>query len=1142
MFTPDIPQRATLKKARKEASHQASGIKHRLQSIVLDAATVTSLASAWFPRVPIVANKRCGSWYVHPSYSYIDRSIHNQIPTQPLASSDLGDAENGDDDEEEDNDDNELFPIAQCTNKTSSSAYFKSTDGHYGTWEFSKSRLNLPLLKMLLQPHTTIPLTDSMRLFCHLLSTSVLHNDQDEDEDDEDGDIDVPDCLEKYASNPAYRTIVKNFTQSLLAEVNNIQNLSAFTIALHAAMLVDSTRKGKTFPDSFLRTVPIWCATLNYTFLNTSKASHSITIPPEKCFDSPLVMSGSETDQIIAKIPQHAATFQSLLGDELSTFFASRFQDAFQTQQQQRDPQSHLAMLDRSHHRIVPVWLHCESFAATIMVCNQNLCDVISQIICPRILSQISHLLHFTTQEQVVMIDIILLFFTGIVYEHNLGLYFTPLFSSHYNSQSSTQTTMTQFISAIDHYIQQNIVSIQHSDSKTSLARCFLSFVQTIFSILQQHISIPLFLYSASCVDRYLRSYVSNTAVSPVSDPEQNLNDIIFNPFGGSIGSYQSLLHEQCPQNDKDSEDDTFLSHFSRNLPHNLFCDRLLPFTPDDPFFSNAAEIWEDSLDMNIEDTLLFNNEQHTTHTNPQIKFINPYSFTDERIDIPSLSLPKSSLIATFLSTQSDNNDDMSSRRFYHVGLDMFHRYIAHQQHLIQSDYIPGAGDDEETWAMQYVFRLDHPPPAVSGEPSDTFPNIIIASQIDPKLAPYYQKLLISITPDRLFSPIDASSISNFFTLYPDCNNNLIQHKDIQNETDDTQFTFTDLLSSLPNNEECWFAVSHFFYSQIAASHSTHQSSYSPDQKRTTLNSMLQSVQKDNVLIQLKLQDNICIQLHMLEQHHINNASIALLDYDNWDTGSGITSQRTTNRQHHDLHIVMLEQYTSFLHTNQHNNDIYSHFELHETDNLSPDTKTCSNSSPQSSNNQPTAAAQKSQKRSTGGSSSSMPFCLQNATTSLSYIPITSQRIPKLTLVRFVKLVLSQIVQSIDPPEQTHVTPQCVHIYLTGSSLELYTAITMCCILFTKAKCQLDLPTQNSNESQLPVTYSSSMSYNDLVDKLYVDESDQSSENWRQYSKNEIRESLTTLVACLMDVSDGVFISRDLMQQMNLIFCQRSGK
>lgn len=29
-------------------------------------------------------------------------------------------------------------------------------------------------------------------------------------------------------------------------------------------MLVDSTRKGKLIPDALLKTVPIWCAVLNY--------------------------------------------------------------------------------------------------------------------------------------------------------------------------------------------------------------------------------------------------------------------------------------------------------------------------------------------------------------------------------------------------------------------------------------------------------------------------------------------------------------------------------------------------------------------------------------------------------------------------------------------------------------------------------------------------------------------------------------------------------------------------------------------------------------------------------------------------------------------------------------------------------------
>ncbi|KAF1812078.1 tRNA a64-2'-O-ribosylphosphate transferase [Eremomyces bilateralis CBS 781.70] len=80
-------------------SHTLS-IPNRLRSILTDASFVTSVAHAY--HLPLVANERCGSWYIPPSLK-------------------------------------------------SASAYFKSTDGHFAQWSFSLRRLNLPLLGLL--PH-----------------------------------------------------------------------------------------------------------------------------------------------------------------------------------------------------------------------------------------------------------------------------------------------------------------------------------------------------------------------------------------------------------------------------------------------------------------------------------------------------------------------------------------------------------------------------------------------------------------------------------------------------------------------------------------------------------------------------------------------------------------------------------------------------------------------------------------------------------------------------------------------------------------------------------------------------------------------------------------------------------------------------
>lgn len=70
-------------------------ISNRLHSIESDAHFVHQVAE--FYQLPLIANERCGSWYIPPDMK-------------------------------------------------SGSAYFKSTDGHTGQWDFSFRRLNLQLL------------------------------------------------------------------------------------------------------------------------------------------------------------------------------------------------------------------------------------------------------------------------------------------------------------------------------------------------------------------------------------------------------------------------------------------------------------------------------------------------------------------------------------------------------------------------------------------------------------------------------------------------------------------------------------------------------------------------------------------------------------------------------------------------------------------------------------------------------------------------------------------------------------------------------------------------------------------------------------------------------------------------------------
>jgi tRNA A64-2'-O-ribosylphosphate transferase len=73
-------------------------ITNRLRSVTEDSEFVCEVADAY--NLPLVANERCGSWYIPP-----ERKIE--------------------------------------------SAYFKSTDGHTGQWQFSLRRLNVQVLDVI---------------------------------------------------------------------------------------------------------------------------------------------------------------------------------------------------------------------------------------------------------------------------------------------------------------------------------------------------------------------------------------------------------------------------------------------------------------------------------------------------------------------------------------------------------------------------------------------------------------------------------------------------------------------------------------------------------------------------------------------------------------------------------------------------------------------------------------------------------------------------------------------------------------------------------------------------------------------------------------------------------------------------------
>lgn len=75
----------------------ALSVSNRLRSIEADARFVHDVADHY--GLPLVANERCGSWYIDPT-------------------------------------------------QKAGSAYFKSTDGHTGEWSFSSRRLNLQILSL----------------------------------------------------------------------------------------------------------------------------------------------------------------------------------------------------------------------------------------------------------------------------------------------------------------------------------------------------------------------------------------------------------------------------------------------------------------------------------------------------------------------------------------------------------------------------------------------------------------------------------------------------------------------------------------------------------------------------------------------------------------------------------------------------------------------------------------------------------------------------------------------------------------------------------------------------------------------------------------------------------------------------------
>jgi len=95
LYFPSAEQ--TISQTLSSLRRSALSVTNRLRSIETDALFVRDVANHY--HLPLIANERCGSWYIPPETK-------------------------------------------------AGSAYFKSTDGHAGQWDFSFRRLNLHVLSI----------------------------------------------------------------------------------------------------------------------------------------------------------------------------------------------------------------------------------------------------------------------------------------------------------------------------------------------------------------------------------------------------------------------------------------------------------------------------------------------------------------------------------------------------------------------------------------------------------------------------------------------------------------------------------------------------------------------------------------------------------------------------------------------------------------------------------------------------------------------------------------------------------------------------------------------------------------------------------------------------------------------------------
>lgn len=117
-----IDARAKIHALYREVRREEHCLRNRLLSIAQDADFVAKICHEHFGALPVVANLRCGRWYVRPN------DFTNAFAASSVESNLVSGA---------------TSPVHSCT--------FKSGDGHFGHWKLNVTRLNLHLLPLLIQ-------------------------------------------------------------------------------------------------------------------------------------------------------------------------------------------------------------------------------------------------------------------------------------------------------------------------------------------------------------------------------------------------------------------------------------------------------------------------------------------------------------------------------------------------------------------------------------------------------------------------------------------------------------------------------------------------------------------------------------------------------------------------------------------------------------------------------------------------------------------------------------------------------------------------------------------------------------------------------------------------------------------------------